>query len=50
MALFESFNQVGVTLLIATHDLELVRRLGKRTLVLNGGRLVQDRKSVYPNA
>ncbi|MCB1868014.1 MAG: cell division ATP-binding protein FtsE [Gammaproteobacteria bacterium] len=42
MALFESFNQVGVTLLIATHDLELVRRLGRRTLVLHSGKLVQD--------
>jgi len=50
MTLFERFNQVGVTLLIATHDLELVRRLGKRTLVLHDGRLVQDRSSVYPNA
>jgi cell division transport system ATP-binding protein len=50
MALFESFNRVGVTLLIATHDLELIRRLGKRTLVLSGGKLIQDHKSVYPNA
>ncbi|MCP4283105.1 MAG: cell division ATP-binding protein FtsE [Gammaproteobacteria bacterium] len=48
--LFDRFNQVGVTLLIATHDLELVRRLGKRTLVLNSGRLVQDGSSVYANA
>jgi cell division transport system ATP-binding protein len=50
MTLFESFNRVGVTLLIATHDLELIRRLGKRTLVLSGGKLIQDHKSVYPNA
>lgn len=45
MELFQLFNQVGVTLLIATHDLELVRRLRKRTLVLNNGRLVQDHHS-----
>ncbi|MCB1760341.1 MAG: cell division ATP-binding protein FtsE [Gammaproteobacteria bacterium] len=42
MALFERFNQVGVTLLIATHDLDLVRKLGKRTLVLAQGRLVDE--------
>jgi cell division transport system ATP-binding protein len=50
MALFERFNQVGVTLLIATHDLQLIRRLGKRTLVLNSGRLVQDVRSDYASA
>ncbi len=42
MALFERFNQVGVTLLVATHDLELISRLDKRTLTLEKGRLVQD--------
>lgn len=50
MTLFESFNQVGVTLLIATHDLGLVRRLGKRTLVLSNGKLVQDSQYDYANA
>jgi len=42
MVLFERFNQVGVTLLIATHDLELISRLKKRTLILEQGRLVKD--------
>lgn len=50
MALFQSFNQVGVTLLIATHDLELVRRLEKRTLVLSGGKLIQDQKNFSTHA
>ncbi|MCB1858226.1 MAG: cell division ATP-binding protein FtsE [Gammaproteobacteria bacterium] len=40
--LFEQFNQVGVTLLIATHDLDLVKRMNRRTLVLKQGRLVGD--------
>lgn len=39
MNLFVQFNQVGVTVLIATHDLELVRRMKLRQLVLNQGRL-----------
>ncbi|MGV6827572.1 MAG: cell division ATP-binding protein FtsE, partial [bacterium] len=29
MHLFDQFNQVGVTLMIATHDIELVRQSGK---------------------
>ncbi|HEX5092561.1 MAG TPA: ATP-binding cassette domain-containing protein [Burkholderiales bacterium] len=34
-----SFNQVGVTLLVATHDLALVARHGRRVLQLEAGRL-----------
>lgn len=40
MNLFDQFNQVGVTILIATHDLELVKAMGRRELVLRQGRLV----------
>ena len=42
MDLFVQFNQVGVTLLIATHDIELVRAIDRRTLVLKQGHLVGD--------
>jgi cell division transport system ATP-binding protein len=42
MRLFERFNDVGVTLLIATHDLELVEHLAHRRLKLVGGQIVQD--------
>lgn len=42
MALFRLFQQVGVTVLIATHDLELVERFGERVLELDQGRLVSD--------
>ena len=42
MRLFERFNDVGVTLLIATHDLELVENLAHRRLKLVGGQIVQD--------
>ena len=42
MNLFEMFNQVGVTVLIASHDLELVSRMKKRMLVLRKGKLVAD--------
>jgi cell division transport system ATP-binding protein len=42
MRLFERFNQVGVTLLIASHDLALIAALPYRKLVLRAGRLSSD--------
>ena len=39
MNLFVQFNQVGVTVLVASHDLALIRRLSKRIIRLNKGRL-----------
>jgi cell division transport system ATP-binding protein len=40
MQLFEEFNQVGVTVLIASHDLTLISRLHHRIITLREGRLV----------
>lgn len=40
MKLFEQFNQVGVTVLIASHDLALISRLHHRILTLRQGRLI----------
>ena len=37
--IFVAFNQVGVTVLIATHDHGLVERYGKRVLQLSEGKL-----------
>jgi cell division transport system ATP-binding protein len=42
MDLFHEFNQVGVTVLIATHDQHQIRRLRKRVLELRKGELVHD--------
>ena len=39
MLLFKRFQDVGVTLVIATHDHDLVREFGTRQLVLDNGRL-----------
>lgn len=39
MELFQRFNQVGVTVLIASHDHRLIAGLGKRVLGLEQGRL-----------
>lgn len=41
--IFADFNQVGVTVLIATHDLRQIDRLRKRTIHLHEGELVDPR-------
>lgn len=42
MQLFSEFNQVGVSLLIASHDIRLINQLHHRRLTLKDGRLVSD--------
>ena len=42
MTLFRQFNEVGVTVLIASHDVELLKRMNKRILGLVEGKLVHD--------
>ena len=42
MDLFKQFNQVGVTLLIATHDIGLVEQMNQRVITLNAGQLIID--------
>ncbi len=42
MNYFLQLNEVGVTILIASHDLDLIRRLGRRVLVLKEGCMVDD--------
>ena len=39
MKLFQEFNQVGVSVLIATHDLTLIAGIKHRIVMLKGGRL-----------
>lgn len=40
--LFEEVSGQGVTVLVASHDLDLIRQMRKRVLVLSGGRLADD--------
>ena len=42
MDLFVQFNQVGVTLLVATHDIDLINRFDKRIVQLRNGRVAND--------
>ena len=45
MRLFVDFNQVGVTILIASHDQSLIRHFGGRIIVLEKGQLVAEAAS-----
>lgn len=42
MRVFEAFNQVGVSVLVATHDLGLIARMRYRTLTLKQGKMIND--------
>ena len=42
MRIFRRFNEVGVTLLIASHDISLIDKLGCRRIALDQGRLQVD--------
>ena len=39
MLIFEQFNKVGVSVLIATHDLALIARMKHRIVMLKGGKM-----------
>lgn len=45
MQLFEDFNRIGTTVLVASHDLALIARLRHRVLRLREGRLVDDEEA-----
>lgn len=41
MQLFERFNQVGVTVLIASHDLDMIKKMNKSIITLREGKLLK---------
>ena len=41
MNLFREINARGTTVIVATHDRELIRRVGRRALTLDHGRIVE---------
>jgi cell division transport system ATP-binding protein len=41
MNLFREINARGTTVIVATHDRELIRRVGRRTLTLDHGQIVE---------
>lgn len=45
MTLFEDFNRIGTTVMVASHDLALIARLRHRMLRLSEGRLIADERA-----
>ncbi len=42
MSLLQEINNLGTTILVVTHEIDLVRRFGKRVIVLDEGVVVRD--------
>ena len=42
MKLFKRFSEVGVTVVIASHDVHLIDQVGARRIVLSAGRVVGE--------
>jgi cell division transport system ATP-binding protein len=42
MKLFLNIREKGTTILIASHDLELIKRYGSRVIALRQGRVADD--------
>ena len=42
MKLFEQFNQVGVTVLIASHDINMIKKMHKPIITLRDGRIPKE--------
>ena len=40
--LLQKINQLGTTLILATHDKQVIDALGKRVITLDGGRVIRD--------
>lgn len=44
MRVLESINQLGTTVLMVTHDISIVDKMKKRTILLESGRILKDYK------
>ena len=42
ISLLIKINELGTTVILATHNKEVINRLGKRVITLDGGRLMRD--------
>lgn len=47
MKLLESINKMGTTIIMATHDKNIVDKFQKRVITLHNGSIVQDKKGGY---
>lgn len=49
MLLLEKINELGTTLLVVTHEKELVNRFSKRVIAIENGRIISDETGGYYN-
>ena len=47
MSLLERINEMGTTMLVVTHERELVNRFTKRVVAIENGRLISDETGGY---
>ena len=47
MTLLERINELGTTILVVSHERELVDQMGKRVIALSGGRIISDKTGGY---
>ncbi|MBQ7896257.1 MAG: ATP-binding cassette domain-containing protein, partial [Oscillospiraceae bacterium] len=47
MLLFEKINEMGTTILVVTHEKELVNAFSKRVITIDGGQLIGDGMDGY---
>ena len=47
MLLFEKINEMGTTILVVTHEKELVNALSKRVITIDGGHVISDGMDGY---
>ena len=44
MSVLEEINKLGTTIIMVTHDTEIVKKMKKRTILLDSGRILKDYK------
>ena len=49
MMLLERINELGTTMLVVTHEKELVNRFSKRVVAIESGRIISDETGGYYN-
>ena len=42
MEVLEAINKLGTTVVMVTHDIQIVKKMSKRVILLNSGRIVKD--------
>ena len=50
MEVLEEINKLGTTIIMVTHDINIVKKMNKRVIVLDSGRVLKDyEKGTYSN-